>query len=49
MFALVEARLVLATLAQRFRLRRLDDGPVAMSPRITLSPKHGLPMNLQRR
>jgi cytochrome P450 len=48
-FALMEARLVLATLARRFRLERVSEGEVELLPSITLRPKHGLPMRLRAR
>jgi cytochrome P450 len=37
-FALMEAQLVLATLAQRFRLRLLDPRPIVPAPEVTLRP-----------
>ena len=37
---------VLATLAQKWSLRRAEGHPVAMQPLITLRPKHGMPMTL---
>jgi len=48
-FAMMEARLVLATLAQRFRLERLTQGEVELLPTITLRPRHGMPMRLHAR
>lgn len=48
-FAMMEARLVLATLARRFRLERLTQGEVELLPSITLRPRHGLPMRLHAR
>jgi cytochrome P450 len=48
-FAWTEARLVLATLAQRWRPRLRPGHPVAMHPAITLRPKHGMEMRLERR
>jgi cytochrome P450 len=48
-FALMEARLVLATLAQHFRLERLSDAAVELLPSITLRPKHGVPVKLRAR
>jgi cytochrome P450 len=41
-FALMEARLVLASLAQRFRFERVPDDEVELLPSITLRPKHGV-------
>jgi cytochrome P450 len=47
-FAVMEALLVLASVAQRFRL--LSGGtPVSKDMRVTLAPKNGLPMRLARR
>jgi cytochrome P450 len=42
--ALVEAQLVLATVAQRYRLRLASDRPIEPDPTVTLRPKGGLPM-----
>ncbi len=48
-FAMMEARVALATLAQRFRLRRVSEGEVELLPSITLRPRHGMPMRLHAR
>lgn len=48
-FALMEAALLLATIAQRFRLALVAGYPVATEPLITLRPKHGLKMILTAR
>ena len=48
-FAMMEARLVLATLAQHFRLERLSEAPVKLLPSITLRPRHGVPLRLRAR
>lgn len=45
-FAMVEAQLVLATLAQRFRLHLLPGRPVAMKAMTTLRPADGLWMTV---
>lgn len=45
-FAMMEARLILATLAQRFRLRLAPDQRVSAGPRITLAPKYGMRMQV---
>jgi cytochrome P450 len=45
-FAMMEATLLLATIAQSFRLRTLPGHPVATSPSFTLRPKYGLRMKL---
>jgi cytochrome P450 len=47
-FALMEAKLVLATVAQRWRLRHTG-GPVGLLPRITLRPRGPITMRLERR
>ena len=41
-FAWMEAVLVLATLAQRWRLKVIENHPIALQPKITLRPKHGI-------
>jgi cytochrome P450 len=41
-FAMMEAGLILATTAQRFRLERQSDHPVVPLPSITLRPKGGI-------
>lgn len=48
-FAMMEARLILATIAQRYRLQLAPDQKVTLNPQITLSPKHGLPMHISQR
>src|SRR3989449_2316324 len=48
-FALMEAIMVLATLAKTWSLRKVPDHPVALQPLITLRPKHGMQMVLTRR
>jgi cytochrome P450 len=48
-FALTEARLIIATVAQRYRLRLVAGHPIAVEPGVTLRPKHGLMMNLEAR
>jgi cytochrome P450 len=48
-FALVEAKLIIATLAQRFRFELMADQQIALEPRITLAPKHGMRMSLRPR
>lgn len=45
-FAMTEALLILATIAQRYRLRLLPDHPVVPEPLLTLRPRHGMPMTL---
>jgi cytochrome P450 len=41
-FAWMEAVLVLATLAQRWRLKIVEDQQIALQPKITLRPKYGI-------
>lgn len=43
-FAMLEAGLILATLAQRFDLVPVPEHPVVMQPLATLRPKHGIRM-----
>lgn len=49
-FALMEAALLLATIAQRYRLQLKEPGQVVEpEPLVTLRPKNGLPMRLEKR
>ncbi|MED1782815.1 cytochrome P450 [Brevibacillus fortis] len=49
-FALMEAALLLATIAQRYRLRMAEPNQaVEPEPLVTLRPKNGLPMRLEKR
>jgi cytochrome P450 len=48
-FAMVEAALLLATVAQRFRMRRISDEPVTPVPTLTLRPRGGVTMRLETR
>jgi cytochrome P450 len=48
-FAWMEAIMVLATLAQTWRLHHVPSHPVALQPLITLRPKHGMLMVLGNR
>jgi cytochrome P450 len=48
-FATLEARLILATLAQRYAFRCQPGEKVEPVPRITLGPRHGLRMTLHSR
>ncbi len=45
-FALTEAQLVLATVAQRYRLRLVDGHPVEPRAAITLRPRYGIQVTL---
>jgi cytochrome P450 len=46
-FALMEAQLILATVAQRYTLRLVSDHKVEPEVLLTIRPRHGLPMTLQ--
>lgn len=48
-FALLEAKIVLAILARRFRLRLAPGHRVEHEPTVTLRPRGGLPMRVERR
>ncbi len=48
-FAQVEASLIIAAVAQRYRLRPVEGHPVVVEPGVTLRPKHGLMMRLEDR
>ena len=48
-FAMMESTLVLATIAQRFRMRAVAGHPVVPVPSFTLRPKHGILMTLETR
>jgi cytochrome P450 len=48
-FAWMESLLTIATLAQFWRMRLVPGHPIELQPRITLRPKNGMPMTLERR
>lgn len=48
-FAVMEATLLLAMIAQRFRIRLVPGHPVVPMPSITLRPRHGIRGKLQAR
>lgn len=48
-FAMMEAQLILATVAQRCSLSLMPDQPVEIDPLITMGPKHGLRMGVRQR
>ncbi|TCS96881.1 cytochrome P450 [Hazenella coriacea] len=48
-FAMMEAKLLLATIARQYRMERVDDREVELEPSITLRPKHGIQVKLLRR
>ncbi len=48
-FAMMEATLLLATIAQRFRLRLTPNQRITPMPSITLRPRHGIRVKLEER
>lgn len=48
-FAMMEARLILASIVQHYRLSLLAGHNVEPDPQLTLRPKHGMKMRLHRR
>lgn len=48
-FALLEAAIVIGTLAQKFRFRLVPGHPVMPEPLVTLRPRHGIHMTLHAR
>lgn len=48
-FAWMEGVLLIATLARKWRMRHVPDHPVALQPLITLRPKHGMLMTVNKR
>jgi len=48
-FALTEAQLVLASVAQRYRLRVVPGHPIELQPLVTLRPRYGVKVTLERR
>jgi cytochrome P450 len=47
-FAVMEAQLILATVASRYQLRLMPEHPVVPEAKITLRPRYGMPMTVQR-
>jgi cytochrome P450 len=47
-FAIVQCQLIIAMVAQTYRLRLVPGHPVEPEPSVTLRPRHGLLMTLQR-
>jgi cytochrome P450 len=45
-FAWMEGVLLIAAIAQRWRLRLSPDHPVEIEPLVTLRPKHGMKMRV---
>lgn len=48
-FAIMETRLVLATVAQHYQLRLLPGHPVTPEALVTLRPRYGMPMTVEAR
>jgi cytochrome P450 len=48
-FAMMEAVLILAAVAQRFCLTLASDRPLELEPSVTLRPKHGIPVRVAER
>jgi cytochrome P450 len=48
-FALLEARLILAAVASKYRLVLLPGHPIELDPLLTLRPKHGMAMRLEKK
>ena len=48
-FAMMEAQLILATIAQRYQLRLVPGHPVEPQMKVTLRPKFGLRMTIHER
>ncbi len=48
-FAMMEAVLLLATIAQQFRIQIAPGQQVSMQPSVTLRPRNGIPVTLRRR
>ena len=48
-FATMEANLLLATMAQRYQMRLIDGLEIVPQPFITMFPRDGLPMRLEKR
>jgi cytochrome P450 len=48
-FALVEAQLIVATIARRYRLALIPGQRIEVAPLVTLRPKYGMQMALERR
>ena len=48
-FAMIEAVLILATVAQRYRASLVPNHRIALKPRVTLMPKFGMKMIVHAR
>jgi len=47
-FALMEAKIILATMIQRYTVEVLHPERIGVEPKVTLRPKHGMPGRLRR-
>ncbi|MGB3652380.1 MAG: cytochrome P450 [Rivularia sp. (in: cyanobacteria)] len=48
-FAMMEAVLILATIAQKYKLKLVEDHPIVPQPSITLRPEHGIKVEITKR
>lgn len=48
-FAMMEAVLILATVAQKYKLTLIEDHPIVPQPSITLRPEHGIKVEITKR
>jgi cytochrome P450 len=48
-FALTEAQLILACIAQQYHVRIVKDHPIVPQPLVTLRARHGINVSLERR
>ena len=48
-FAMMEAVLILATIAQKYKLELVKDHPIVPQPSITLRPEHGIKVEITKR
>jgi cytochrome P450 len=46
---MMEAVLLLATIAQKFQIQVIPGEKVSMQPSVTLRPRNGIPVKLKRR
>jgi len=48
-FAMMEAKIILSSIVQRYRLLLATNEPIVPEPLVTLRPQHGMPMTLRER
>ncbi len=48
-FAMMEAVLILASIAQKYKLKLVEDHPIVPQPSITLRPEHGIKVEIRKR